>query len=580
MGLPREPRPLSRVKPKVALPDPPAAEKRLLVNCAGLISGPPVNLMERGSVAQTDSLEHQSTMNISRLRVAGFWILAGLLVGLTAAGCAESTPVASSTPAGQTAAPPERVSPPQRETWDITYILGSRAGYTQTTVRSVTYAGRKAVRIESVDHLEVQRSGERIKPDSRVVSIETPEGKLLQFESELQLGPAPMRTVGRVVGDRLELETSTQGQKISPQIPWSAECGGPFAAEDSLRREPLEPGGKRTLRLLVPGFNQVASLTMTAKDYESVQLPVGTCDLLRIDTELRFPNGQVLKGGMWTDRQGDTLKTRIAALNMEKVRATKALALKQPEKLDLDLLWDLAVKLDRPLPDAHHTQRVRYRVQLEGDDPAKMFVSGPSQRIKSIDAHTAEVTVYATGPGKPEGNPDAPDDPPSDDDRRPNNLIQSDNAKIVAMARKAAGADQDPWRTAVALERYVNQLITKKDFSQAFATAAEVAENPVGDCTEHAVLLAALARARGIPTRAAMGLVYMQGKQAFGYHMWDEVYVGGRWIPIDATLGQGGIGAAHLELAHSSLKGASAYSSFLPVIQVIGRLKIEVLEVE
>jgi hypothetical protein len=33
-------------------------------------------------------------------------------------------------------------------------------------------------------------------------------------------------------------------------------------------------------------------------------------------------------------------------------------------------------------------------------------------------------------------------------------------------------------------------------------------------------------------------------------------------------------------MAHSNLKGASALSSFLPVLEVIGRLKIEVLEVE
>ncbi len=519
-------------------------------------------------------------MSFTRLRVMRFWVLAGLLVCLTAAGCSDSTPAASGRPAEQAATRAQTASAPIRETWDVTYIMGSRVGYARTTVTNVTHSGRKAVRIETVDYMDVKRAGERIKPESRVASIETPEGKLLRFECEMQLGPSPMRTVGRAGGDRLEMETSTQGKKIAASIPWSADYGGPFAAEESLRRRPMQPGGKRTLRLLVPGFNQLATVTMAAKDYESVKLPAGTRELLRIDTELRFDNGQTLKGSTWTDRKGDTLKTRIVAMNIEKVRVTKALALKEPDSLDLDLLWDLAVKLDRRLPNAHGTGRIRYRVRLEGDDPAKVFVSGHSQQVNSIDAHTAEVTVYALRGGRPGGNPKAPKDPPRDDDRQANNLIQSDNAKIVAMARNAAGTEKDPWKIAVALERYVSQLITKKGFSQAFATAAEVAENPTGDCTEHAVLLAALARARGIPARAAMGLVYMQGNQSFGYHMWNEVYVGGRWIPIDATLGRGGIGAAHLKLAHSSLKGASAYSSFLPVIQVIGRLKIEVLEVE
>ena len=75
-----------------------------------------------------------------------------------------------------------------------------------------------------------------------------------------------------------------------------------------------------------------------------------------------------------------------------------------------------------------------------------------------------------------------------------------------------------------------------------------MAESREGDCTEHAVLLAALARACGIPARVAIGLVYVDQAGGFGYHMWTEMYLSGHWIPLDATLGQGGIGAAHLKL--------------------------------
>ena len=162
---------------------------------------------------------------------------------------------------------------------------------------------------------------------------------------------------------------------------------------------------------------------------------------------------------------------------------------------------------------------------MEGGDPASVFVTGPSQAVKSIDAHTAEVTVYAIRPGQPGGNPAAPPERPTADDRRPNSFIQSDDPLIVADAEKAAGRETDPWRVAVALERYVNREVKNKDYTQAFATAAEVAKSLEGDCTEHAVFLAALCRARGIPARVAIGLVYMQGAAAFGYHMWTEVYI-------------------------------------------------------
>ena len=207
-----------------------------------------------------------------------------------------------------------------------------------------------------------------------------------------------------------------------------------------------------------------------------------------------------------------------------------------------------------------------------------MFVTGPTQALRSIDPHTAEITVYAIRPGKSDGNRDAPADPPTDDDLRPNSFIESDDPLIVALAKQAAGDEKDPWRVAVALERFVYREVEKKDFTQAFATAAEVAKTREGDCTEHAVFLAGLARACGIPARVAIGLVYLEGTQSFFYHMWTEVYVEKRWIPIDGTLGLGGIGADHLKIAQSNLNGASAYSAFLPVVQVAGRLKIEIVD--
>ena len=92
-----------------------------------------------------------------------------------------------------------------------------------------------------------------------------------------------------------------------------------------------------------------------------------------------------------------------------------------------------------------------------------------------------------------------------------------------------------------------------KNFSQAFATAAEVARSLEGDCTEHAVLLAALCRARKIPARVAFGLVYYPPQKGFAYHMWNEVWIADRWVPLDATLGLGGIGADHIKLGDSNL---------------------------
>jgi hypothetical protein len=434
----------------------------------------------------------------------------------------------------------------------------------------------------------VKRFGQQTNMEIDYCDTESPDGVLIDFDLVMKQGTSPMRTTGKVVGNRLEMQIESQGQKQNHSVAWPAEAGGLLAAELSLRAKPLEPGEKRVVEHL--NFdNQSCTTEMTAKNLELVGLLAGSVRLLKIDSVDRMaPNSQgqrvEIQGAVWTNAAGEVLKAWVKPFDMETFRVTKQIALAKTPLAKLDLGEATLIKVDRAIPRAHDTKQVRYRVQLDGGDPVAVFPAGLSQAVKRIDEHTAELTVKAIRPGS--GQPDSGDgraagaDAPTLQDRRPNNFIQSDDPLIVAQAKEAAGDETDPWRVAVMLETYVHRAVTIKDFSQALATAAEVARSRDGDCTEHAVYLAALARARNIPARVAIGLVYMPQSQTFGYHMWTEVYVAGRWIGLDGTLAKGGIGGGHLALAHSPLAGVSAYNSFLPVMQVVGRLKVEVLDWE
>jgi len=132
---------------------------------------------------------------------------------------------------------------------------------------------------------------------------------------------------------------------------------------------------------------------------------------------------------------------------------------------------------------------------------------------------------------------------------------------------------------AVRMEQYVYEELKKKNFSTALASAAEVARSLEGDCTEHACLLAAMLRAKKIPSRVAVGLVYSEQLAAFGGHMWTEAWLDGQWIPLDATRGQGGIGAGHIKLTDSSLadEGPAPVTSFLPLINVLSNVTLDVV---
>ena len=134
---------------------------------------------------------------------------------------------------------------------------------------------------------------------------------------------------------------------------------------------------------------------------------------------------------------------------------------------------------------------------------------------------------------------------------RPNGMVTSDDGEVILLARKAVGDASDPWEKVVRIERWVARNM-RNNFSTAFAPASEVARTLTGDCSEHAVLVAAMCRAVGIPSRAAIGMIYVNEERrrlkGFGFHMWPEVYVNQRWVAVDSSWDQTDVDATHIKL--------------------------------
>jgi hypothetical protein len=471
---------------------------------------------------------------------------------------------------------------PKDETWDVFYMQGVRAGYTHT-VRQTREEGSRTLVVSDVEtHLEVARAGQVLDTRLMLRSVETTDGKLVRFETEAQFGPTPVVVRGQVVGNSLEIEQRQGEKSVKQQIPWSPDVLGFSGTEDSLERQPLQPGEHRNLRVLLPIVNQVADDDLAAQDYEETTLLDGTAKLLRIDSTQRMADGTEMKTTLWTDTRGHTLKTRSVVGDQISYRCTKEQALAAAGQPKLDLIESLLVRPKQPLPPTiRAAQRATYLVRLDDGDPVKTFAGSVGQLVTPIDAHSARLTRWAAGPVQiPPRDDLAAESAPGPEYLAASSLLQTDDPAVQELARKVTeGAPRSPQR-AVALEQFVYHAIKKKNFSQALASAAEVARSPEGDCTEHAVLLAALARASGIPSRVALGLVYLEPMQGFAFHMWTEVYFAGHWLPLDATMGQGVIDVTHLKLADSSLADGATYNVFLRVMQVVGQLEIELQNVE
>ena len=222
------------------------------------------------------------------------------------------------------------------------------------------------------------------------------------------------------------------------------------------------------------------------------------------------------------------------------------------------------------------TQRVRYEVRLQNGDPYSIFPMTAYQSVERVDDNLSIITVTRVDPtSKLRSHGDTP----SDAETSPSAMIQSD-AKIISELAGRIPDVGEPWELALLIEKFVHDFVTEKNFSTAFATAADVARERAGDCTEHAVLVAALCRARQMPARVVVGLVYVPNLQGFAFHMWNEVWIHDHWVPMDATTAAGGVGAARIVVSRTALAAEESFASFLPVVQLIGQLELKILDVE
>lgn len=480
-------------------------------------------------------------------------------------------------PAAET--PPTPAADQREETWMACYINGAKIGYSHLIMEPVTESGQPCLRWTYEDVLKLRRFDAETLVRTRLTSLETCDGQLLSFRSEMNTGPGTVSTEGRCEKGQLTLRDATQGKVEQRTLAWDKQYGGFFADHISLRRKPMRPGESRRLQALLPVINQVGTVRLEAVSLEATPLPSGTQTLLRINVTTDL-GPATMKSIVWTDAQGKPQKVKDLQLGMEALLTTRQEALQPSEGGGFDLGFETIVRTDRRLPNPHGTRRIVYRAQLKEGDVQSLFAAGLTQTVRPLDDGRVEVSVQAVRPEQPPTVPALKADAPTEADRRPSTMLQSDDPAVVKMSQAVATDETEPWTVACALERHVKATIRLKNYSTAMATAAEVAKSLEGDCTEHAMLLAALCRARGIPARVAIGLVYYPSAGGFAYHMWTEVWIKDRWIPLDATLGLGGIGGAHLKFASSSMQGTGAFADLLPVVQALGRLKLEIVSVE
>ncbi|MGC8850773.1 MAG: transglutaminase domain-containing protein [Candidatus Micrarchaeia archaeon] len=124
--------------------------------------------------------------------------------------------------------------------------------------------------------------------------------------------------------------------------------------------------------------------------------------------------------------------------------------------------------------------------------------------------------------------------------------------EIRSKAAEVAGNASD-WVKATRLTEWVHNALEYEGlgfYRDNLLTSQEAFEQRKGKCSEYSHLLIAMLRSQGIPARFVAGFVFTGDD--WGPHAWVEAAIDGKWVPFDATYGEGVVlDATHLKFAQA-----------------------------
>ena len=463
------------------------------------------------------------------------------------------------------------------ESWSVIYMSGQRVGYGRSTVRKEQRDRQTIYHAAHEEHVTMRRFGQEIKIISRTKTEETEDGHLLRYTFDMENPPAQStRSVGTIDATSLKIETTIAGRTSERVLKWNDSIRSPMYQDRLLRESPLKPGDSRSLRVFMPEVANIADIRLQADDYREVKLHDGSLKkLLKVRMSQSILPGVEMRA--YLNEEGESERVEAGLLDMVTWTVPKEVALQEIAGAELDVTVNTLIQVKNPPADVHRQNSAVYRIKTPGRNPFEFLPKSDIQKVTKVSDDSADIALTAHRPERQTRSTEKP----TEDFLSPTDYLQVNDSRVQDHARRAAVGSTDPGTIAIRMEEYVQKNLKKKNFSTALASAAEVAKNMEGDCTEHACLLAAMLRAKNIPSRVAVGLVYAEPYAAFAGHMWTEAWLGGQWVPLDATLGKGGIGVGHIKLADSDLSndGPAPVLSFLPLMNVLEDVELECVSI-
>lgn len=439
---------------------------------------------------------------------------------LAPAGCGTQTPRLAAAPA------------PPAVSYRALLIDGAKVGH----VRTARTAADGQVTTDETIREDTLRGRTLIRRRARRRSVETEDGRALSVQARTQLTGQLAREYAwkRVDDERAVLQARRGDRRQQNTVP--ADDGMLLPEGERLLRVRMgfEEGTAYAYRAFEPVPDRAPEVEVEVGPSGPVETPLGLLDLTALRLRRTGPGVMHADETAYVDRAGFILKTetRMGGQVLVTAACDEAYALGE----------------DRPPdPARHFSLDVGHRLPGVFRAPAATFVlrPRPGAELDPLERAVQEVrrepdgrvTVVVRRRPLPRGvaRPYEGADSELRAALAPADYLNARDPAVVALARRAAGNGKDAAQAAVLVERFLRTHMTSAVVPH--ASAAEVATELRGDCTEYAVLATSMLRALGVPARVVGGFAYVErgpaGPHRLVPHAWTEVFLGDGWYWID-----------------------------------------------
>lgn len=445
--------------------------------------------------------------------------------------------------------------------WMKVTLDGRKIGHIESRV---VHAGGKVTTTERLEISMDRGGGMALTMQNEETSVEREDGTPLSFAGKMSVAGVGMETSGTIGADGTVaiVSRASGGAETKRTMQWPAGAVLAHGAHVAEQQHGLAPGTSYRVLAFQPMDLAAIPIDVRIVSRGPVRLGDVVEELVEVEQRAEIP-GAKLNMRAWVTPGHELRKSTLPLLGLELVMVACDEECAKAPNQTADILESTAAPAPATLTPELRREGVRYRIAVTAPDAARPPETG-EQHVTGSDRELV-VDVDPTPAKRDRSEPIA-------DERGPNRWVESDDAKIVAMAKQVVDGARDDDERMKRLERHVAGYITEKSMRVGYATARQTLDSREGDCTEHAVLLAALARAAGIPARVMNGLAYAASfggyENAFIPHAWVQAYVDGEWRSYDAALR--GFDAGHIALSYGSGESIGFYAG----VTQFGYLKV------